>query len=284
MKSDSSPEGGALAIGAVDTFVNARMASYSGTSGERPWWLQRVAEDYFKRADSMFVDYTVEQLCADMDAAGVDKAILSIQAHAPDPEVLAFCAAEPDRFKLAVSVDPRRGMQGLRELTALRNNEPVALARVVPFMIGLPPTHNSYYPVFAKCIELDLPISCNTGIPGPPAPGQVQHPMHLDEICLFFPELVLVMAHGADPWWGEAIRLMLKYKNLYLKTSAWAPKYLPEQLLTFMNTRGKHKIIWASDHPVLGMDRCAREARALDLRDGVLQAFLRDNALRVFWS
>ncbi len=270
-------------IGAIDTFVNARMASYSNSAGERPWWLQRVAEDYFKRADSMFVDYTIEQLVEQMDEAGVDKAVLSIQGHDPDPEVLKFCEAHPDRFKLAVSVDPRRGMQALRELTALRNNEPLALARVVPFMIGLPPTHNSYYPVFAKCCELNLPISCNTGIPGPPAPGNTQHVMHLDEICLFFPELVLVMAHGADPWWREAIRLMLKYKNLYLKTSAWAPKYLPPELLQFMNTRGKRKIIWASDHPVLTMKRCATEARAMQLRPGVLQRFLRDNALAVFW-
>lgn len=292
MKRDQSPDSAATDgprtapadIGAIDTFVNARMGSYTGGQGERPWWLQRVAEDYFKRADTMFVDYTVEQLCEQMDAAGVDKAILSIQASAPDKEVIAFCTARPDRFKLAVSIDPRSGMKGLRELTALRQNEPVALARVVPFMIGLAPTHNSYYPVFAKCVELNLPISSNAGIPGPPAPGQVQHPMHLDEVCLFFPELVLIMAHGADPWWGEAIRLMLKYKNLYLKTSAWAPRYLPDALLTYMNTRGKHKIIWASDHPVLTMDRCSREARALDLRDGVLQAYLRDNALRLFFD
>ena len=276
-------------VPAIDTFVNARMASYSGgptdgASGERPWWLQRVAEDYFKRAEQMFVDFTIAQLCEQMDAAGVERAILSIQAHAPDPEVLRFCAEKPDRFKLAVSVDPRRGMKALAEMTALAKSEPVATFRVVPFMIGLPPTHNSFYPVFAKCCELGLPITSNAGIPGPPAPGAVQHPMLLDEVCLFFPELVLVMAHGADPWWGEAIRLMLKYKNLYLKTSAWAPKYLPEQLLTYMRTRGKHKIIWASDHPVLAMDRCAREARALDLPADVLRKFLRDNALAVFWK
>ena len=283
-KDSQANDSQAKGIRAIDTFVNARMASYSDSaSGERPWWLQRVAEDYFKRADSIFVDFTIEQLCDDMDAAGVERAILSIQAANPDPEVLAFCAAKPERFKLAVSLDPRRGMPGLRELEALVRNEPVATARVVPFMIGLPPTHASYYPVFAKCCELGLPITSNAGIPGPPAPGQGQHPMLLDEICLFFPELVLVMAHGADPWWGEAIRLMLKYKNLYLKTSAWAPKYLPEQLLQYMRTRGKKKIIWASDHPVLSMERCAREARAMNLPPEILSGYMRDNALRVFW-
>ena len=112
----------------------------------------------------------------------------------------------------------------------------------------------------------------------------VQHPMHLDDVCLFFPELKLVMAHGADPWWREAFRLMLKYPNLHLMTSAFAPKYFPPELLQFMNTRGKDRILFASDHPVLSMERCVTEAWALDLRDGVLDKFLYANAARLFWG
>ena len=60
---------------------------------------------------------------------------------------------------------------------------------------------------------MDLPITINTGIPGPPAPGECQHPMHLDRVCLDFPELKVCMAHGADPWWDVACRLMLKYQK-----------------------------------------------------------------------
>ena len=92
------------------------------------------------------------------------------------------------------------------------------------------------------------------------------------------------MAHGADPWWDVAIRLMLKYRNLYLKTSAYAPKYLPPELLHFMNTRGPHKVIFASDHPALSMERALGEARALDLRPGVLEQFVHQNAQRVFFE
>src|SRR5204862_232136 len=84
--------------------------------------------------------------------------------------------------------------------------------------------------------------------------------LYLDEVCLFYPELKLVMAHGADPWWGEAIRLLLKYPNLYMMTSAYAPKYLPPELIHFMNTRGAHKVLFASDHPFLSFERCLAEA------------------------
>ncbi len=151
-------------------------------------------------------------------------------------------------------------------------------------MINPPPHDRVYYPINSKCIELNLPIAINTGIPGPPMPGKCQDPMYLDEVCVFFPELKLIMAHGADPWWDVAIRLMIKYRNLCLQTSAYSPQYFPRELIQFMNTRGQDKILFASDHPVLSFERCVKEAEALDLREGVLDKFLYANAERLFFS
>lgn len=262
---------------AIDAFVNVGMGS-----AERPSYLVRVAEDYFKRSEQIFKDISIAEMLETMDRLGVEKSILSARAETPSPQVLAFAEAHPDRFVLAAYVDPRRGMPALRELERLVKSHPVVVARAVPFMINLPPDDRAYYPLYAKCIELDLPISVNTGIPGPPAPGKCQDPMYLDEVCLFFPELKLIMAHGADPWWAVAIRLMLKYQNLYLMTSAYAPRYFPPELLHFMNTRGQDKILFASDHPVLSMERCIKEALELDLREGVLDKFLYANSAKLF--
>ncbi len=77
---------------------------------------------------------------------------------------------------------------------------------------------------------------------------------------------------------------MLKYRNLHLMTSAYAPKYLPPDFVHFMNTRGKDKVIFASDHPALTMERAVSEARALDLRPGVHEKYLYDNAARLFFG
>lgn len=264
---------------AIDCFVNVGMGS-----AERPDYLVRVAADYFKRTEQIFRDISQNEMLEIMDRAGVERSILSLRAETPSREIIAFCEAHPSRFSLAAYVDPRRGMPAIRELCSVVKDHPVVVARAVPFMINLPPDDRAYFPLYAKCIELDLPISVNTGIPGPPAPGRCQDPIYLDDVCLFFPELKLVMAHGADPWWDVAIRLMLKYANLSLMTSAYAPKYLPPQLIQFMNTRGQDKIIFASDHPVLSMERCVREAAALDLRDGVLDKYLYKNADRLFFG
>lgn len=264
---------------AIDTFVNVTMGSTA-----RPEWLVRVAEDYFNRADAIFRDIDVSELIDAMDAAGVEKAIITTTVEEPSEHALAFPRAHPDRFALSLSLDPRNGMKSVRALERLVREQPVVLARITPFMINLPPDDRVYYPVYAKCIELDLPIAINTGIPGPPMPGRCQDPMYLDEVCVFFPELKLVMAHGADPWWDVAIRLMIKYRNLSMQTSAYAPRYFPPQLIHFMNTRGQDKIMFASDHPVLSFERCIAEAQALDLREGVLDKFLYGNAERLFFG
>jgi predicted TIM-barrel fold metal-dependent hydrolase len=91
------------------------------------------------------------------------------------------------------------------------------------------------------------------------------------------------MIHGADPWWETAIRLMIKYPNLRLMTSAWSPKYLPRSLLHYMATRGRTRVIFASESPALSITRTATEAAALDLEPEVIDDYLFGNADRFFF-
>ncbi len=268
-----------MTVRAIDAWVNVSM----GEMG-RPDYLVEVASRYFKQGESFFRNYSVEETLKMMDEVGVEKAIVTTDVLRPSEHAMSFPEADPERFVLSAHLDPRKGMKTIRALETMAREQPLVLARVTPFYFDLPPNDAVYYPVYAKCVELGLPISVNTGIPGPPAPGECQNPMHLDKVCLHFPELVLVMAHGADPWWGIATRLMLKYPGLHLMTSAYLPKYLPPDLLQFMNTRGRDKVIFASDHPAIQMKRCVESALELDLRPGVLEQFLYGNAERLFFA
>jgi len=269
-----------MGVRAIDPWVNTNMLG----GGPAPKWLLKVKDDYFKAGDDFLKETSVEEMLAAMDRSGVEKAVLSVDAERPQEAVLAFLEASPERFFLAANVNPTRLMKACWALEDLARSQPVVMARVVPFLYDLAPNHRSYYPLYTRCIDLDLPISINTGIPGPPAPGECQHPMLLDKVCLHFPELKLVMAHGADPWWNEAIRLMIKYQHLHLMTSAYLPKYFPPELIRFMNTRGQGKLIFASDHPAIPIKRCLDEALQLDLRPGVLEKFVYDNAQGLFFT
>jgi len=77
--------------------------------------------------------------------------------------VLSFPNARPDRFALGVQVDPRRLMKATSALASMVASQPVVLARITPFYLDLAPDHRVYYPIYAKCIELALPLTINTG-------------------------------------------------------------------------------------------------------------------------
>jgi predicted TIM-barrel fold metal-dependent hydrolase len=266
---------------AIDCLVNVDMGELP-----QPDWMVRVKEDYFKGDDSFFKSPELSELLDDMDANGVERAILMTNVRATEGRALSFVEARPDRFALAVGgFNLLKPMPTVRALESFVRSNPVAFAVVGPSLWGdgmYPPTDPVYYPLYVKCCELDVALSMNMGIPGPPLPAEPQNPIHLDRVCFRFPELKLCMIHGADPWWDTAIRLMLKYRNLRLMTSAWSPKRLPPSLLHYMSTRGKDRIVFASDYPVLSMQRCLAEAAALDLTEQVRQAWLYDNANAFF--
>jgi predicted TIM-barrel fold metal-dependent hydrolase len=253
-----------------------------------PDWMVRVKEDTFRADDSMFKSRELPELLDEMDGLGVERAILLTPLSSETPgRALRFVEQRPDRFSLGVGgLDLLRPMPTLRKLEAFARNHPTSYAVIGPSFWGdglYPPSDAVYYPLYTKCCELELPLCLNTGIPGPPLPGEPQNPMHLDRVCVRFPELKLCMIHGADPWWEVAIRLMIKYANLRLMTSAWSPRRLPDALIHFLNTRGQDRILFASDSPVLSITRCVSEARDLDLRPGVHDKYLYANAERFFF-
>jgi predicted TIM-barrel fold metal-dependent hydrolase len=105
---------------------------------------------------------------------------------------------------------------------------------------------------------------------------------HIDEVCWFFPDLKLVMRHGAEPWTALAVKLMLKWPNLSYSTSAFAPKHYPDEIVYFANTRGADKVMYAGYFPMgLSLERIFSELPGVGFRDHVWAKFLRENAARL---
>ena len=147
----------------------------------------------------------------------------------------------------------------------------------------VPVSDRRYYPVYQTCIDLDIPIIVNAGIAGPRLPSACQDVMHFDQVCYDFPELRIVMRHGAEPWEELAVKLMLKWPGLYYMTSAFAPKYYPKAIVDYANTRGADKVMYAGYYPMgLSLERIFAELPDVPFRDHVWPKFLRENAVRVF--
>jgi predicted TIM-barrel fold metal-dependent hydrolase len=224
---------------------------------------------------------TPDEIIDLMDEAGIEKGVLNVTASNSE-EALKAIEKYPDRFVCSYTLNPHQGMESVRMLEKMVKEYGCKVAKVAAHTIQKPYNDKIYYPVYAKCIELDIPITANVGIPGPRVPGEPQNPIYLDEVCWFFPDLKVVMCHGGEPWQFTCVKLMLKWPNLYYMTSAFAPSHYPQEVVQFMNTRGADKVMFATDYPLLPFNRCMREVRDLPLRDNVWSKFLRENAIKVF--
>lgn len=242
------------------------------------------AQYMFKNIPSLGADPTkfVDAIVAEMDKHNVGIGMIPLGDALRHPEVGERFA---DRFAFHSAVDPNRGMEEVRRIRAAHRDHGIKALTYFP-AASLPQVainDKEMYPIYAVAIDLDLPIIVNVGVPGPRLPMRTQHVELVDEVCWFFPELKFVMRHGAEPWEELAVKLMLKYPNLYYCTSAFAPKHYPKAIVEYANKRGADKIMYAGYFPAgLSLDRIFAELDDVPFKDDVWPKFLRENAARVF--
>jgi uncharacterized protein len=220
---------------------------------------------------------------AQMDRYGVAQGMTGISPDRPDR--IAALARHTERFLLSYECNPNLGMEEVRRIRQLKREH--GIVAVTCFPAGLNPqvpiNDKRLYPIYATCVEEGLPFFCCTGICGPRIPSLCQKTELIEEVVWFFPELRFVMRHGAEPWEEMAVKLMLKFPNLYYSTSAFAPKHYPSAIVDFANSRGSDKILYAGYFPMgLSFERIFAELEHVPFRDEVWPKFLRGNALKLF--
>ncbi|MBM4259694.1 MAG: amidohydrolase [Deltaproteobacteria bacterium] len=238
----------------------------------------------------------IEAYLEKMDRAGIQRSLLiAVRAgdlrvrhsfEIPYERVADVCQQYPDRFSGLAGVDPTRGMQGLRELTNAVREYGFVGAHLYPHWFEMAPDHARYYPLYAKCCELEIPIMMQVGhclryhkdrvLPS------VGRPITLDRVAIDFPELTLIGIHVGYPWTEEMISVAWKHPNVYIGTDAYAPRHWQSPLVHFINTWGQDKVLFGTDWPVIDPERAMKDVHELDLRSASKQKLLRENALRIF--
>jgi len=281
-------------VGIVDTMIGFPHADMAGIYDfiTRQTKDRESKEDFKFPAEYMFKAVPEKELTesqdpvsvtlGEMDRWGVERGLIGVD----DPEGTGTDALKryPDRFIPSLSVDPNAGMHGIRSM--VRAYETWGIRAVGVFPSGtfpqVPINGKLMYPIYAKCVELGIPVFCCAGVPGPRLKFAPQHVELIDEVMFDFPELVFVTRHGCEPWTELAVKLMLKWPGLHYSTSAFAPQYYPKDVIEFANKRGSDKIIYAGYFPMgLSLERIMTELRDVGLKDEVWPKFLRTNALRV---
>jgi hypothetical protein len=236
---------------------------------------------------------TVEGLLGAMDGAGIDLGVLTSGLSEPErahqaggyaaEDFIAIAAEHPGRFLVAPTVEragrPSRNCARIRELA---QHAAVAMVRITPLVEQHELNHRLYYPVYATCEELGLPVSINIGVPGPQVRSRCQDPVLLEDVLIDFPRLTVVGAHMGHPYEALLIQYMLKWPQLHLMTSAYLATYMDPALVRFMDSsRGRGRVLFASDHPVIRAGKALDAARRLPLSDEGMALFLGGAAQRV---
>jgi hypothetical protein len=243
--------------------------------------VQYIFKDFPKvNKQEDYITYTLKL----MDQFGIERAMTQATLDAPTANNNRAILEHPDRFIPCGGTDPNAGMEGVRNMVRL--HEEYGTRSVTAFPSGtfpqVPIGDAKWYPIFSKCVELDIAFFCCIGVPGPRIPMAPQLAEQVDEICYFFPDLRFVFRHGTEPWQALAVKLMLKWPNLYYSTSAFAPKHYPKEIVDYANTRGADKILYAGYFPAgLTLERIFEDLPKVPFRDHVWPKFLRENALKV---
>ncbi|KHN94949.1 Amidohydrolase 2 [Metarhizium album ARSEF 1941] len=234
------------------------------------------------------------ELIAKMDDAGVSQILLAAWNRPgstifSNDQVATYTRAYPNRIFGLVSVNLHDPVSAVRELEHYVRAEGFKGLRVVPWLWNLPPTDAHYWPLYVKCIELDVPFCTQIGHTGPLRPSDVGRPIpYIDELALEFPALKIVGGHLGYPWMAEAVSVAWKHENVYIDTSAWSPKYYPPEFFVFANTTGRSKVMFGTNFPQLGWKACVDSVKSLGtgtgtgLREDVVRDFMGGNAKRVF--
>jgi predicted TIM-barrel fold metal-dependent hydrolase len=288
----AQPAGTAGDVKAIDALVNIWTPE---ALSHRPDWKDGFFAGKVKSQTPM-PGMTLEQMLARMEAAGIERAFLVAARagrlglpgsyHMPYEVVARACEDYPGRFYGLAGIDPTQGMTGVRALEDAVRNMGFIAAHAYPHWFELPPDHARWYPFYAKCCELGVPLLTQVGQSLIYAPEQplrsVGRPIALDAVACDFPELRLVGIHVGIPWADEMIAMAWKHENVFIGADAHSPKYWPASFVRYLNSYGRHKVLFGTDFPVLDFARTLAEIGELGLKPEVRRLFLRENALRVF--
>jgi predicted TIM-barrel fold metal-dependent hydrolase len=258
----------------VTTEILDAAARYFG--GHPPQPSAQDVADYYRERDMVAVVFTVD------DEAGMGRPRIG------NDEVLRVAAANPDVLLPFGSVDPHKGKLGVRQARELIEAG-VRGFKFHPNTQRFWPNDPEFFPLYEVIADAGLIALFHTGTTGigagMPGGGGVRlkfsNPMAVDDVAAEFPGLDIILAHPSFPWQEEALAVAVHKPNVYIDLSGWSPKYFPEILVQYINTRLRGKILFGSDFPLITPDRWLADFEKLPIKDEVRPEVLKYNAARL---
>ena len=235
----------------------------------------------------------LEEELRQMDEAGIDRGLLiattggwegsDIYFRKPAEIIAKVVEAHPGRFKGIYGINPSNIVPELGRLEHAVKELGFIGAHLYPHWFGEAPDHRIYYPFYAKCAELGIPLQIQVGHSAQQFLATVARPMTLDRVAIDFPELTLIGIHIGYPWTEEMISVAWKHPNVYIGCDAHAPKYWDPSFVRFIGSRrGMDKVLFGTDWPVVPFKMAMDQIDELGFSEEVRRKLLFENAIRVY--
>lgn len=236
-----------------------------------------------------------EELVRWLDDQGVDKVLLkcsdtesTLRTRYPMAKLHEYVLGHPGRLLATAGVDPHKGMVAVRELEEAVRTFGFKAANLNPFELELHANDKKFYPIYTKCVELDIPVLLHTAFNLTRTISlDFGRPIYLDEVAKDFPELKIVAVHGGWPWVLEMVAVCWKYPNVYIEISGTMPKYIMtpntgwDSLLVYGNGLLQDRVLWGSNWPMIEPRESIEWIRKFPLKEQVKRKWLGENASRL---
>ena len=175
----------------------------------------------------------------------------SVNTASTNPGMLECIQKYPEFFTGFYGIDPLLRMNALRAFRRAVREYGVKGASIDPAMSGVAVNSALYYPFYAACCEENIPVAITTGCScGMPHVVLEHHaPWLIDRVASDFPELTIIVSHGAYPWIMEMVGVATRHSNVYLDFSACTMLFNVEQYVHAANRQLMNKVLFASAHP-----------------------------------
>jgi predicted TIM-barrel fold metal-dependent hydrolase len=279
-------------LAAIDVHTHVHRSVTAPADAEDPE-LTALA-GYFKTAATA---YTVDDLAAFYRERNMAAVTFTVDvkdqpaspARPTNEEIAERARANADVIIPFASIDPARGVDGVRAAERLIDEFGVRGFKFHPSRQGFAPNDRLAYPLYEVIQAAGLPALFHTGQTGVGS-GQrggggirlsYSNPMYLDDVAVDFPDLPIVLAHPSFPWQEEALAVAVHKPQVYIDLSGWSPKYFPPLLVQYTNTLLKHKMLFGTDFPILTPERWMDDLARTAIRDEVKPALFKENAARL---
>ncbi|KDD03795.1 amidohydrolase family protein [Bordetella bronchiseptica MBORD681] len=248
-----------------------------------------------KQVSRAFVEGSMDLFFEEMDQAGIEIAVVQGRnspavfmgkqfnaAFIPNERLAQIQDQYAGRFVCFAGIDVSNTAHNAVEET-VRSIKSLGLKGIFiepGRQIQSTPDDERIFPVYEKCIELDIPVNLMSG-PYAGADIGVSDPLYVDRLCTRYPELKIILGHGGYPYVQQILGVAFKHTNLFVSPDMYVFAPGGQAYIDAANGALRDQMVYGSAYPLRPVTQTVSDTLGLGLSADSERAYLELNARKL---